>query len=141
MTVDEVVEEYERFHGTSEEEARSQILSHAPGVDEDGIAQTRIRLVAGSFGPGVTSVVLWLRLGVDIGCIQVTARLLDGESAITSRQLLPLPVTRTTSGVGVVASRSRRSGRGEVAERTQCWCWRRRGSSKKGQCFGWVSTH
>jgi hypothetical protein len=31
---------------------------------------------------------------MDIGCTQVTARLLDGESAIvTARQLLPLPLT------------------------------------------------
>jgi hypothetical protein len=94
MTVDDVVEEYERFHGAKEDEARSQILAHAPAIEEDGLGPVRIRLVAGGFGPAVTSVVLWLReTKIDIGCVQVTARLLDGDSAmVTSRQLLPLPL-------------------------------------------------
>ena len=57
---------------------------------------------------------LWLRdFGVDIGCIQVTARLLDGESAmITSRQLLPLPVTED-----YVVRRRRREQEQEVRSR------------------------
>lgn len=95
LTVDEVVEEYQRFHSCTEDEARSRIVAHAPTIEEEGIGKTRIRLVAGSFGPAVTSVVLWLRdFDIDIGCVQVTARRLDGESAmITARQLLPLPLT------------------------------------------------
>lgn len=95
LTVDEVAEEYQRFHSCTEDEARSRIIAHAPSIEEEGIGETRIRLVAGSFGPAVTSVVLWLRdFDIDIGCVQVTARRLDGESAmITARQLLPLPLT------------------------------------------------
>jgi hypothetical protein len=116
MTVEDVVEEYERFHGTTEDAGRAAILSHAPGVDEDGIGPTRIRLVAGSFGPAVTSVVLWLRdFGIDIGCVQVTARLLDGDSAMVPRgSFFHSRSPRTTSSGGVGASRSRRSGRGGV---------------------------
>jgi hypothetical protein len=95
FTVEDVVEEYERFHSSTADEARERILAHAPGIAEEGIGQTRVRLVAGSFGPAVTSVVLWLReYGLDIGCIELTARMLDGESAmVTARQLLPLPLT------------------------------------------------
>ena len=94
LTVDDVVEEFVRFHAVDDAASRDAILSHAPQIEEEGLGGTKIRLVAGSFGPSVTSVVLWLRdFGVDIGCVQVTARLLDGERAtITARQLLPLPV-------------------------------------------------
>jgi hypothetical protein len=51
-------------------------------------------LVAEAFRPSVTSMVLWLRdYELDIGCIEVSARLLpDGNAVLTSRQLLPLPV-------------------------------------------------
>jgi hypothetical protein len=95
FTVDDVIEEYQRFHKVSAEDARASVCSHAPQVEEEGVGEVLIRLVAGSFGPAVTSVVLWLRdYGLDIGCVQLTARLLEGESAlITGRQLLPLPVT------------------------------------------------
>jgi len=95
MTVDDVVEEYQRFHSVSHDQARTRLHDHTPQIEEDGLGEVQIRLVAGSFGPAVTSVVLWLRdYGLDIGCVQLTARLLDGESAVISgRQLLPLPVT------------------------------------------------
>ena len=94
LTVDDVVEEFVRFHAADETAGRDAVLSHAPHIEEEGLGGTKIRLVAGDFGPSVTSVVLWLRdFGLDIGCVQVTARLLDGERAtITARQLLPLPV-------------------------------------------------
>ena len=83
MTVDDAVEEYQRFHSVSPEEARQRLHDHAPQIEEEGLGEIQIRLVAGSFGPAVTSVVLWLRdYGVDIGCVQLTARLLDGESAM-----------------------------------------------------------
>jgi hypothetical protein len=53
-----------------------------------------VRLVAGGFGPSITSVVLWLHeLGLDIGCVEVKARGLPGGGAVlSSRQLLPPPV-------------------------------------------------
>jgi hypothetical protein len=85
----------QRFHSVSPDEARTRLYEHVPEIEEGELGEVQIRLVAGSFGPAVTSVVLWLRdYSVDIGCVQLTARLLNGESAmITGRQLLPLPVT------------------------------------------------
>lgn len=93
LTVDELIEEFARFHKVDEQEARTQIYEHAPSLTAGELGSVRIRLVAGSFGPSVTSVVLWLRdVGLDIGCVQVTARLTSADAAvITARQLLPLP--------------------------------------------------
>jgi hypothetical protein len=93
LTVEELVEEYARFHGVSLEDARPILLEHAPSLSSGELGAVRIRLVAGSFGPSVTSVVLWLRdVGLDIGCVQVSVRKpTEGVAVITARQLLPLP--------------------------------------------------
>lgn len=50
-------------------------------------------LVAETFGPSVTTTVLWLRdVGLDIGCVEVSPRSLpEGGYVVTARQLLPLP--------------------------------------------------
>lgn len=52
-----------------------------------------MRIVANGFGPSVTHVVLLLLdLGLDIGCIQLTARRTGtGPAILTTRQLLPPP--------------------------------------------------
>jgi hypothetical protein len=93
LTVDELVEEYSRFHKLDIEEARVALLDHAPSLAEGELHTVRIRLVAGSFGPAVTSVVLWLRdHGIDIGCVEVTARQVSADAAVlSSRSVIPLP--------------------------------------------------
>lgn len=94
LTLDELAEEYAAYHDVAGDEARQALLDHAPMVEEAGLQAIKIRLVAGEFGPSVTSVVLWLRdYGVDIGCVEVAVRQVPGasEAVISSRQLLPLP--------------------------------------------------
>ncbi len=93
LTVDELVEEYARFHEVDINEARRKIVDHAPSVKTEELGQVRIRLIAGAFGASVTSVVLWLQdIGLDIGCVQVVARRTgDHNAVISARQILPLP--------------------------------------------------
>lgn len=93
LTVDDLVEQYSRYHKVDLDTARASVEDHAPSVAEGELGSIRIRLVAGSFGPSVTTVVLWLRdHDIDIGCIQVTARRHDnGTAVLSARQLLPLP--------------------------------------------------
>lgn len=93
LTVEELIEEYGRCHKLDPDEARVALLTDAPSLAEDELGPVRIRLVAGSFGPAVTSVVLWLRdHGIDIGCVEVTARQVSAETAVlSSRSVIPLP--------------------------------------------------
>jgi hypothetical protein len=93
LTVDDVVEQYVRYHGASGADARAAILEHAPTLTDHELGPVRIRLIAGGFGPSVTHVTLWLRdLGLDIGCIEVRARrLVDNRAVLTTRQLIPPP--------------------------------------------------
>jgi hypothetical protein len=93
LTVDELVDEYSRYQEIDPDEARAALLNHAPSLTEGELGPVRIRLVAGSFGPAVTSVVLWLRdHDIDIGCVEVTARQVNADSALlSSRSIIPLP--------------------------------------------------
>jgi hypothetical protein len=94
LTLDELAEEFATTHSGSKDEGRQQLLDHAPALEDGGPRSVRILLVAGSFGPAVTSVVLWLReYDVDIGCVEVSARAVpDAKQAVlTARQILPLP--------------------------------------------------
>lgn len=93
LVLEDVVEEYARFHDVDVDEARVRLVDHAPSVEEHGPARVRIRLVAGEFGPAVTSVVLWLRdYDVDIGCVEIKARKADtGHITISASQIIPLP--------------------------------------------------
>jgi hypothetical protein len=94
LTVDQLVEEYSRFHKLEVEEARSRLLTHAPSLADGELGPVRIRLVAGTFGPAVTSVVLWLRdHSIDIGCVEITVRrVADDAVVVSSRSIIPLPV-------------------------------------------------
>jgi len=94
LTVEDVVADYARYHDTSTSAARDAIVEHAPALERSGIAPVKVRLVAETFRPSVTSMVLWLQeYEIDIGCIEITARrLTDGSAIVTSRQILPLPV-------------------------------------------------
>lgn len=94
LTVEDVVGDYARYHEVEEQAAREVLFEYAPSLKRSGVGPVKVRLVAESFRPSVTSLVLWLRdYDVDIGCIEISARHLpDGNALITSRQLLPLPV-------------------------------------------------
>ena len=94
LTVDELAEDFASTQGISAEEAHALLVDHAPTLENGTPAPVRILLVAGSFGPAVTSVVLWLReYEIDIGCIEITMRAVPGggQAILTARQLLPLP--------------------------------------------------
>lgn len=93
LTVDDVVEQYSRYHAVSADEARQAVLEHAPALKDRELGPIRVRIVANGFGPSVTHVVLFLiDLGLDIGCIEITAkRHGNGHAILTSRQLLPPP--------------------------------------------------
>ena len=94
LTLDELAEEFATTHGGNKDEARQRLLDHAPALEDGGLRSVRILLVAGSFGPAVTSVVLWLReYGVDIRCVEVSARAVPDarQAVLTARQILPLP--------------------------------------------------
>jgi len=94
LTLKDVVGDYARYHHTSESAARGDIVEHAPALERSGLAPVKVRLVAETFRPSVTSMVLWLQdYELDIGCIEIIARrLADGNVIVTSRQILPLPV-------------------------------------------------
>ncbi len=94
LTLDELAEEFAATRDLSVEESRELLVDHAPALEEGGPRSVKILLVAGSFGPAVTSVVLWLReYGIDIGCIEISMRAVPGadQAVLTARQLLPLP--------------------------------------------------
>jgi hypothetical protein len=93
LTADDLIEEYGRYHDVSQEDARENIIEHAPSLAEREPGPVRVRLLAGRFGPAVTSVVLWLiEFGIDIGCIEIRVRKVSDESAIlVARQILPPP--------------------------------------------------
>jgi hypothetical protein len=94
LTLDELAEEFSTTHGGSKEDAHQRMLDHAPALEEGGLRSIKVILVAGSFGPAVTSVVLWLReSNIDIGCVEVAARAVpDAKQAVlTTRQIIPLP--------------------------------------------------
>lgn len=93
LTVDDIVDIYGRHHALEAGDAQEHVFRHAPALESGELGPVSIRLVAGSFGPSVTSVVLWLREhDVDIGCVEITARA-DGNNGalITRRQIIPLP--------------------------------------------------
>jgi hypothetical protein len=94
LTLEELAEEFAAYHDIEFDEARQQLVDHAPALEDGGPTSIKVRLVAGSFGPAVTSVVLWLReYGIDIGCVEVSVRQVSGssEAVLSARQLLPLP--------------------------------------------------
>lgn len=94
LTLEELAEEFAATHETTKDEARQRLLDHAPALDEGGLLSVRVLLVAGGFGPAVTSVVLWLReYGIDVGCVEVSARAVPGggQAVLVARQILPLP--------------------------------------------------
>lgn len=94
LTLDELAEEFASTHEISPDESRQRLIDHAPPLEDGVLRSVKIWLVAGSFGPAVTSVVLWLReYELDIGCVELSTTALPDkkQTVITARQLLPLP--------------------------------------------------
>lgn len=94
LTVEDVVKAYGRRRKIEVEEARADVFEHAPSLAEDGLGPVRVRLLAEGFRPSVTTTVMWMHqeLGLDVGCVRVTARRLpDGSAVVSSRLILPPP--------------------------------------------------
>ena len=94
LTLDDLVEMFAVFHEVEPafaEPATDRARSFARGWRPEG---SQDQLIAGSFGPAVTSVVLWLsEHDIDIGCVEVRLRQVPGsqQAVLSTRQLLPLP--------------------------------------------------
>lgn len=121
LTLDDLAEEYARHHGMEPEDARARLIDHAPSLEERGPGKIRIRLLAGEFGPAVTSVVLWLsEYGIDIGCIEVRVRRGNSTLAVLSaRQLLPLPEAEDY----LVRRRRKEQEEEETRQHAVDWTW------------------
>ena len=94
LTVEDLVEAYGSYRKVGAEEARADVFEHASSLEEDGLGSVRVRLLAEGFRPSVTTMVMWMHqeLGLDIGCVRVTARRLpDGSAVVSSRLILPPP--------------------------------------------------
>jgi hypothetical protein len=93
LTTQDLSEEYARYHEVDIDDGYARLVDHAPSLEDSEPGPVRIRLVAGEFGPAVTSVVLWLREhDIDIGCIEVVAHEIeDGKVVVSTQQLIPLP--------------------------------------------------
>jgi hypothetical protein len=83
LRTEELAEEYAAYRKVSREAALEAIVEHAPSLADGEPGAVRIQLLAGRFGPAVTSVVLWLNdFGLKIGCIEIKVRRLAGEKAM-----------------------------------------------------------
>lgn len=94
LTVEDLVEAYGSYRKIGAEQARADVFEHASSLEEDGLGPVRVRLLAEGFRPSVTTTVMWMHqeLGLDIGCVRVTARRLpDGSAVVSSRLILPPP--------------------------------------------------
>jgi len=113
LTVPDVIEQFSRHHRKTLDEARAAILEHAPTLATQELGPIRVRLVANGFGPSVTHVVLFLiDHGIDIGCIEITARRHgDSHAILTARQILPPPAAEE-----YLVKRRRREQEEEVRE-------------------------
>ncbi|WP_262174607.1 endonuclease NucS domain-containing protein [Haloarcula laminariae] len=80
-------------------EAFRTFLGEDVGTAEDGYAdfalddRPRIVLAAGSFGPEITTPVVWLEreFGMDITCVELEAHQRNDQVFISSRRVLPVP--------------------------------------------------
>lgn len=94
FTIEDLVEAYREHHTVSADDARTDILEHAPALEEEDLAPVRVRLVAEDFKPSVTTTVMWMyeRFELDIGCVKLSARSLsNGEALLVSRLIVPPP--------------------------------------------------
>lgn len=122
LTTEDLAEDIASTRGISIEEAEAALVDHAPALEGGSPGPIKILLVAGSFGPAVTSVVLWLReYEIDIGCVEVSMTAIPGgkKAVLTARKLLPLPEAED------YLVRRRRKEREEERARTEPdeWTW------------------
>lgn len=102
LSLFDLIEMYIRYQNQknivlSQEEARKAILNFIDNDDfEEFNDRPRIILVAKEFRPEVTASVLWLRkFAIDITCVKWDPyELSDGQMAINSSVLIPLPEAR-----------------------------------------------
>jgi hypothetical protein len=87
LTPEDVGEEFRNFLG---EEITTTEEGYADFALDD---RPRILLAAGSFGPEITTPVVWLEreFGMDITCVELEAHQRDGEVFVSSRRVLPVP--------------------------------------------------
>jgi hypothetical protein len=88
LTSEDVGERFAEFLG--EEVATSTEDGYADFALDD---RPRILLAAGSFGPEITTPVVWLEreFGMDITCVELEAHKQDDDIFISSRRVLPVP--------------------------------------------------
>lgn len=94
LTVEQLIEAYRVHHSVDIDEARADVLEHAPSLSESELRAVRIRLLAEDYKPSVTTTVMWMHqeLELDISCMRISARRLpDGSAILSSRQILPPP--------------------------------------------------
>jgi hypothetical protein len=87
LTPEEVGERFVEFLG---EEVATTEEGYADFVLDD---RPRILLAAGSFGPEITTPVVWLEreYGMDITCVELEVYQRDDEVFVSSRRVLPIP--------------------------------------------------
>lgn len=87
LTPEEVGEQFVEFLG---EEVATTEEGYADFVLDD---RPRILLAAGSFGPEITTPVVWLEreYGMDITCVELEVYESDREVFISARRVLPIP--------------------------------------------------
>ena len=77
--------------GTAEE-ALTLLQNFAPEVTDESLRRPRLSIIAGGFGPAVTSSVAWLSSeGIDITLTKVQAYQLGDAHMVTVSQVWPLP--------------------------------------------------
>ena len=99
MTMEQVVEQFARHHGISEEETEARICEFIEAEELPELGdRPRIILAAGSMDDAeLTSCVLWLRrFGVDITCVELTPYYIgpDRQILLVPRVIIPLPEAR-----------------------------------------------
>lgn len=98
FNVERLVQQYARFLTDRDkipvdpDDARARLLEHAPDLADDSLGPPRIVLLAGEFGPLVTSAAVYLReAGLDITLVTIRPfRTSAGEVVVSVTQLFPI---------------------------------------------------
>ena len=101
MTFGQLVEAHEAYlyrRGEDPDQAQDLILDFLglPEPDEDRFpSDVKMVLVSQEFSTEITSAVLWLNeRGIEMRCIQMTPRTMQGETLIDFTQVVPLPTAQ-----------------------------------------------
>lgn len=98
FTMDKLAEAYRDFAAKQPDgpgtvdEALTLLVNFAPEATDETLKKPRLVIIAGGFGPTVTSSIAWLSSeGLDITLTQVQAYQLGGTHVVTVSQVWPLP--------------------------------------------------